>query len=143
MTPNQRARLRQTFEKLVPLPRRFGTAFYQRLFEIDPSLRGLFHGDLDRQASMLVNALTLAILHLAESGRVSRTVQELGERHAGYGIAPENFETFGDALTWTLEQQFGDEFDAEVRAAWREAYDLLARAMKQEASTAGESTAAS
>ena len=31
-------------------------------------------------------------------------VQQLGERHGGYGVADEDYSTFARALLWTLEQ---------------------------------------
>jgi len=130
MTREQRILLRQTFENLVPLPRNFGRLFYQRLFELDPSLRELFHGDLDRQASMLVQALALSVLNLIDEGRVSGTVVDLGSRHYRYGVATRHYATFGEALVWTLEQRLGDGFTPELREAWQEAYRELATAMQ-------------
>lgn len=130
MTPSQRVLLRQTFESMVPLPRRFGLAFYDRLFELDPTLRELFRGDAERQATMLVNALTLAVLRLLDEGRASRAVLELGGRHRNYGVLDEHYETFGEALLWALENHLGDRFTPELRAAWSEAWSEIAAAMR-------------
>jgi len=133
MTPEQRILLRHSFEKLVPMPKQFGRAFYERLFELDPSLRALFKGDLDRQASMLANALTLAVVQLTEDGRIPPTIRELGRRHGDYGVADASYDTFGEALAWTFEQRLGEEFTPKLRAAWNEAYRALAAAMRQAA----------
>lgn len=130
MTPSQRDLLRQTFESMVPLPRRFGLAFYDRLFELDPALRQLFRGDAERQATMLVNALTLAVLRLIDEGRASKAVQELGARHRAYGVLDGHYETFGEALLWAFEQRLGDRFTPELRAAWSEAWSEIAAAMR-------------
>jgi hemoglobin-like flavoprotein len=133
VTREQRILLRQTFENLVPLPRSFGRLFYQRLFEIDPTLKILFQGDIDRQASMLVQALALSVLNLIDEGRVSETIVDLGARHDQYGVHPKHYETFGAALVWTLEQRLGDDFTPELREAWQEAYRELAAAMQRRA----------
>lgn len=133
MTPHQRVLLRQTFESMVPLPRRFGLQFYERLFELDPELRPLFQGDGDRQATMLINALTLAVLRLLDDGRASATVRQLGERHRDYGVLDGHYDTFGAALLWTFEQRLGDRFTPELRDAWSEAWSEIAGAMRQAA----------
>ena len=58
----------------------------------------------------------------------------MARRHVIYGVQPQHYDTVGAALLWTLEQGLGNGFTAEVRAAWTEAYGLLASAM-QKAST--------
>jgi len=130
MTPRQRVLLRQTFESMVPVPRRFGLLFYERLFHLDPGLRSLFRGDPDRQATMLVNALTLAVLRLLDEGRASQAVRELGARHRDYGVGAGDYDTFGEALLWTFEQRLGDAFTDELRGAWSEAWSEIAGAMR-------------
>lgn len=130
MTPSQRLLLRQTFERLVPLPRRFGLRFYGRLFELDPGLQPMFHGNAERQATMLVNSLTLAVLNLVDDGRASQAVRELGVRHRDYGVRDDQYDTFGAALEWTLAERLGDGFTPELRAAWQEAWSEIAASMK-------------
>jgi hemoglobin-like flavoprotein len=130
MTPSQRVLLRQTFERMVPLPRRFGLQFYERLFHLDPGLRAIFRGDPDRQATMLVNALTLAVLRLVDEGRASQTTRDLGARHRDYGVEDGDYDTFGEALIWTFEQRLGDGFTPELRSAWQEAWSEIAAAMR-------------
>ena len=56
-------------------------------------------------------------------------VQALGRRHAGYGVTPADYDTVGSALLWTFEQGLGPDFDAATRAAWAEAYGILASVM--------------
>jgi hemoglobin-like flavoprotein len=134
MTREQRILLRQVFEEeLVPLPRKFGALFYQRLFELDPGLRQLFRGDLDRQASMLAEALALAVLQLIDEGKISGHVRRLGATHAGYGVTDADYATFGAALLWTFEQRLGPKLTPPVRAAWIEAWEQLAAAMQDAA----------
>jgi len=129
MTPDQQRELRQSFEALMPLPAGFGTAFYERLFALDPTLRALFRGDPEEQATMFANALTLALMNLSSDGRLSRAVSDLGGRHARYGVQPEHYEAFGEALLGAVEERLGDRFTAAARLAWQEAYRMLAAAM--------------
>jgi len=130
MTSEQRILLRETFENLMPLPKRFGVAFYARLFALDPGLRHLFRGDVDRQASMLAEALTLAVMQLIDQGKVSDEIRELGRRHRAYGVADDHYATFGAALLSTFEESLGAAFTPPTREAWSEAWDQLAAAMR-------------
>lgn len=129
MTPEQRILLRQTFENLMPLPKRFGVSFYERLFARDPRLRSLFRGDADRQASMLAEALTLAVVQLIDQGRVSEDIRRLGRRHRGYGVEDGHYASFGAALLETFETMLGATFTPPLRAAWSEAWSQLSKAM--------------
>jgi hemoglobin-like flavoprotein len=129
MDAERRLLLRRTFEKLVPLPKRFGQAFYRRLFELDPNLRLLFRGDLDRQASMLAEALALGVLQLVDEQKVSGHIRALGARHARYGVVERHYELFGRALLDALAERLGDDFTPEIGAAWNEAWHLLSAAM--------------
>ncbi len=130
MTLEQRLMLRQTFESVIPLSNRFGRSFYEKLFELDPGLRSLFKGDVDRQASMLAEALTLAVLHLVNKRVVSHEVRRLGARHRGFGVVEAHYASFGAALVATLEESRGEAFTPEVRAAWTEAWAQLSAAMQ-------------
>lgn len=46
MTPENQALVRDSFAKVVPIAPRAAALFYDRLFELDPSLRPLFQGDM-------------------------------------------------------------------------------------------------
>jgi len=133
MTEEQRQLLRQSFEGFVPLPRRFGRLFYERLFELDPALRRLFKGDPDIQASMLADALTLAVLQLIDEGKVGESVRLIARRHVRYGVLDRHYRTFGEALLWTLEKRLGAAFTPEVAEVWEAAWKILARAMQDAA----------
>jgi len=60
-------------------------------------------------------------------------VQDLGRRHANYGVAEAHYDTVGAALLWTLEMGLGTAFTAETREAWTAVYGLLATTMKDAA----------
>jgi len=130
LTSEQTHLLSASLHRLGPVPKDFGMRFYERLFELDPSLRELFGDDLERQASMFVSALTLAIFHLDADDRLARATEDLGRRHGAYGVLPQHYDTFGEALLWALDDRLGDGFDDATRGAWETAYRLLAAEMK-------------
>ena len=60
-------------------------------------------------------------------------VADLTQRHPGYGVRPEHYDTVGAALLWTLEKGLGQAFTSEVQDAWVAVYGLLAGTMKNAA----------
>ena len=64
------------------------------------------------------------------SARSSKTVEDLGRRHAGYGVKDAHYDSVGVALLWTLEQGLGSAWTAEAAAAWKEVYGLLSGIMR-------------
>jgi hemoglobin-like flavoprotein len=122
--------VQSSFQKVAPIAETAATLFYGRLFELDPSLRHMFHGDMKEQGRKLMNMLTLAVRGLDRPEQLIPAVQMLGRRHTGYGVKPEHYDTVGAALLWTLEQGLGEAFTPEVKAAWVEVYTLLANTMQ-------------
>ena len=56
-------------------------------------------------------------------------VRTLARRHTAYGVEPSHYGTVGEALLSTLSARLGADFTPDLRAAWTEAYALLAGAM--------------
>ena len=124
--------VQKTFEKRVqPIATEAGQMMYTHLFQMDPSLRPLFKGDIKRQGEMLMTAIGLAVKGLEEPEEVRQASVALGKRHAGYGVKPSFFNVFGASLMWTLEQVIGPDFTPEVKEAWGETYALLAKTMQE------------
>jgi hemoglobin-like flavoprotein len=130
MNPAQIALVQQSFMLVAPIADTAAELFYNRLFELDPTLRPLFSDDLTVQRRKLMQTLTFAVRGLGTLDSLVPVVQALGRRHAGYGVQPEHFDTVGVALLWTLEAGLGAAFTDEVRTAWIAAYTLLAETMK-------------
>lgn len=131
MTPQDIAIVKYTWGQVLPIQEQAASLFYGRLFELDPSLRQLFKGDMTEQGRKLMAMINTAINNLDRLGSVVPAVEELGRRHVGYGVRDEHYDTVGAALLWTLEQGLGDVFTDEVKGAWAETYGVLATTMKQ------------
>ncbi|MCL6512124.1 MAG: hemin receptor [Anaerolineae bacterium] len=136
MDARQIALVQKTFESVEPIAQQVGELFYTRLFEMDPSVRPLFKGDMKKQALMLMTVIGLAVRGLDRPEAIESSVRALGQRHFRYGVSAPDYNTFGAALIWALEQVLGDAFTHEVKQAWVEAYDLLSGAMKKATSPA-------
>jgi hemoglobin-like flavoprotein len=133
MTREEIALVRESFDRLRPIPRGVGRSFYEKLFELDPSLRVLFKGDLDAQGAMFVSALGLAVAGLDDSTAGERPLRDLGHRHATYGVTDAHFATFREALVKTLRSHAGSAFTDAHASAWRQAFDRIGVVMRDAA----------
>lgn len=124
------------WKHVVPIASTAANLFYERLFEIDPGLRGLFPSDLTEQKKKLVQMLGVAVAGLDDLSNIVPAVRDLGRRHAAYGVKAEHYAIVGSALLWTLRRGLGPGFDANHEAAWGKVYDLLATTMQTPAAAA-------
>jgi hemoglobin-like flavoprotein len=130
VTSTQKALVQESFALIAPIGDDVAALFYDRLFEIDPSLRRLFQEDLLPQRRKLAQMLTAAVKGLDRPEQLIPVVQDLGRRHVGYGVANQHFETVGAALLWSLQRVLGGAFTPQVEDAWTTVYGLLAGTMK-------------
>src|SRR5512139_3411111 len=133
MTPETVARVRSSWQQVLPIQKAAAELFYGRLFELDPSLRPLFRGDMAEQGRKLMTMINTVVMSLDNLAPLLGAVEDLGRRHVAYGVTEAHYDTVGSALLWTLDKGLGEQFAPPVEAAWTEAYTTLASAMKQAA----------
>jgi nitric oxide dioxygenase len=136
MTEDQKTLIRLSFARIAPDAEAVAGQFYERLFILDPKLRPLFTGDMKEQGRKLMAMISVAVAHLDNLDAIVPAVQQLGARHAGYGVRRESYSTVGDALAWTLAQGLGPDYTAEMAAAWSDCYATVAAVMQQGAALA-------
>lgn len=129
MNADQIAIVKKTFEKVLPISETAAELFYKRLFELNPSFKSLFKGDMKKQGRMLMQMIDFAVKGIDDPDTIVPTIRDLGKRHVGYGVREEYYDTVGEALLWTLEQGLGENFTPETKNAWAEAYKLLSGVM--------------
>ncbi len=111
---------------------RFTTAFYARLFLIDPGAARLFAGvDMAAQRDKLAQSLTVIVHALDDADRLLPILTALGRRHTSYGVEPHHFDSVGEALVDAVRETLGDGCTAELAAAWTEAFALVADGMRR------------
>ncbi|HSO45248.1 MAG TPA: globin family protein [Rhodoferax sp.] len=133
MTPEKILLVRSSWQQVLPIKDTAAELFYGRLFELDPSLRPLFKGDMVEQGRKLMMIINTAVNSLDNLGPILGAVEDMGRRHVGYGVTEAHYDTVGSALIWTLGKGLGEQFTPAVREAWVETYTTLASAMKQAA----------
>lgn len=133
MTPEQVKLVQGSFSKVVPMAGQAAELFYDRLFEIAPSVKPLFKGDLAEQKKKLIAMLATVVNGLDKLDTILPAASSLAKRHVGYGAQPEHYPVVGEALLWTLEKGLGEAWTPEVEDAWTEAYGTLSGFMISEA----------
>jgi hemoglobin-like flavoprotein len=142
MSPEQKALVNETWQKVAPMADAAARLFYDRLFEIDATTRQLFKTtDLTEQRRKLIQALTMVVRRLDHLEALVPTIADLGRRHAQFGVTDAHYEAVGAALLWTLEQGLGSGWTPEVKSAWSSAYAQLADVMRAAAARSAASTA--
>ena len=129
LTPKQIDHVETTFQAVAKIKEQAADLFYTRLFELDPSLRHLFKGDMKEQGRKLMATLGVAVSSLRNLEKIIPTVQALGANHAAYGVKESDYQTVASALLWALEQGLGPAFTSDVKEAWTATYMILAGVM--------------
>ena len=130
MTPTQIDLLRSSWARVEPIGQQAAKLFYARLFELDPSLRRLFGGDMAAQGRKLLAALRATVAAVDRFDDLGPMLADLGARHHGYGVRAEHYDTVGEALLWTLQRGLEPHYSAATDVAWRAAYAAVAQAMQ-------------
>ena len=119
-----------------------GVKFFMRIFEIAPPALQLFSfkdveeleksPQLKKHASNVMRTVGQAVAGLSDVESLVPVLQQLGARHAKYGVQPEHFGIVGQALLWTLEQGLvgAGAWTPEVKDAWTKTYATVQSAME-------------
>ena len=133
MTPEQVNLVQQSFAKVASISEQAAMLFYDRLFEVAPSVKAMFPADLKEQRKKLMGTLAVVVNGLSNLGAVLPAASALAKRHVGYGARPEHYAVVGGVLLWTLEKGLGAAWTADVADAWTAAYGTLSGYMISEA----------
>ena len=129
MTPTQVAHIRHSFALVEPIAPQAAALFYSHLFAADPTLRSMFRGDMQTQGQRLMQMIAAAVSLLDHPEQLMPVLQQMGQRHAGYGVRDEHYGTVGAALLRTLGDGLGEQFRPEVREAWVAMYGVVSQTM--------------
>jgi nitric oxide dioxygenase len=133
MTPDQIKAIKESFAKVAPISEQAAALFYGRLFEIAPSVKPLFRGDMVEQGRKLMATLAVVVSGLGDLQAILPAASALAKRHVGYGVKPIHYPIVGEALLWTLERGLGADWTPELADAWSDAYGVLSDYMIGEA----------
>lgn len=129
LSPEQVTLVRSSHALLAPQAQTTALSFYDTLFRTDPALRALFKGDLGLQSARLMTVVAMAVACLEDLPSLAPVLNQLGARHAGYGVKAVDYGVFGAAMLETLAIALGAHFDDDTQAAWAALLGWVSRQM--------------
>jgi hemoglobin-like flavoprotein len=133
MTPDQTKLVQQSFAKVAPISDQAAIIFYNRLFEVAPSVKAMFPENMTEQRKKLMATLAVVVNGLSDLPAILPAASALAIRHVSYGAKREHYPVVGAALLYTLEKGLGEAWTPDVAAAWTTAYEMLSGYMVAEA----------
>ena len=122
--------LEASFEKVKPQADEFVSSFYDNLFTMYPDAKPLFtHSNMAEQKKKLLASLVLVVENLRNPDALGGSLRGLGARHVKYGALPEHYPLVGNSLLTTFEQYLKEDWTAEVKQAWVDAYGAITEIM--------------
>jgi hemoglobin-like flavoprotein len=142
MSPEQKSQIKFTWKLIEPNADKVVDMLYDKLFEIDPSLRILFKNDLGEQKRKWMQSLGFVVANLSSPATLLPVIRHFGRRHTLYGAQPAFFATAKEAFSFTLAKALGEKFTPEIRLAWNELLEFLLGQMLAAAREASQDTRA-
>ena len=134
LTVAQKTLVQDSFATIAPIADDAAALFYRRLFELDPSLKHMFRGDMAEQRKKLMQMLTAAVKGLDRLDQLVPVVEDLGTASRRLTASRDaHYDKVGVALLWTLEMGLGRAFTPRRKDAWATVYGVLATTMKEAA----------
>lgn len=128
------AMLRDSLEAVLAMDDTFPKRFYELLFQRHPAVEKLFvRASPGAQRKMFAQKLTMIVDHIEDAAWMERELGKLRDSHTSYGVTDEMYPWVGEALIDTIREALGAEFTPEVERNWREAYDILVKAILEPA----------
>src|SRR5436305_14562453 len=100
MTSDQITLVQQSFAKVVPISETPAALFYDRLFEVAPSVKSMFPADMTEQRKKLVATLAIVVNGLGKLETVLPAASALAMRDVSYRARPEHHPVAGCVLFW-------------------------------------------
>lgn len=137
MTTKQIQIIRHTWQTVAEEPLTTGILFYDRLFTLSPSLRGVFRSPISNQTIHFMKMVGCVINHLEDMAVDSskKTLPpDLLKRK--YDVYADQYLVIADALLWTIEKGLGTNWNEKVKEAWSACSSELSEVMLKEAMAA-------
>lgn len=129
MTEHDKILVKNSFSKIIPIADRVSEKFYNRLFDLDDSLRHLFKSDMQAQRKKFMEMIAHTISSLDDFEVLAPVLRKLGTSHIDHNVQPEHYYLIGEALLWAIGQELEDEFDYNTKLAWFTVYNEITKVM--------------
>lgn len=111
--------VKSSFEQVRPNLSAISQLFYGRVFQVAPSIRAMFVGDIRAQAKKFQDMLAVLVDGLDHAEQYAPALHAMGQRHLGYGVTDEQYAVVADALVWAVSQGVDGGMTTDEKNAWR------------------------
>lgn len=130
MTPSQILLVKKSWRRVREIdPLLLAQTFYDKLFTIHPTLRNLFHTDMESQYRKFLDTFNLVILRIDNLDSINQEIHSLAGKHVEYGARPEHYLAMGSTFIDTLKECLEDGWNTETETAWKQCFELLSAKM--------------
>jgi hemoglobin-like flavoprotein len=92
--------------------------FYQRLFDIHPSVKPLFKNGLITQGRFLVKMISMLLGSLNNQKEFDESLYKLVVTHNTHGMNASEYGMIGEIIFYTLKRCTGPTYNVEASRAW-------------------------
>lgn len=78
---------------------------------------------------MLISAIGKIVKSIDNWDTIKTDLENIATRHINYGLLPEHFAYFGQALIHMLKNSLGDNWNPELEDAWKAVYQNVSEVM--------------
>ncbi|MFL1380682.1 globin domain-containing protein [Nocardiopsis protaetiae] len=108
---------------------RLARSFYDNLFEMVPSVRGMFAADIKPQQQRMADALLSVVRHLDDPDEVAHHLRSLGrQHHRELGVQPDHYPYVGRALVRAVSE-VSPTWTSSMSSAWVLVYQWVTAQM--------------
>jgi hemoglobin-like flavoprotein len=100
-------------------PALLGEVFYTRLYSQMPNSKGIFKTGLEDNYGKMIDLMSYAIARVDNLETLALELARLAKTHINPDFKIEHYRIFNEALLWTLEKGLGNDWNLEVKNAWR------------------------
>jgi NAD(P)H-flavin reductase/hemoglobin-like flavoprotein len=125
--------IRESYAQIQPRAQDVTQFFYAMLFAIAPATRELFAANMEVQRSRFLRSLVHVIQNIDRPDELVPFLRQLGHDHRKFGVLAQHYDAMGTALVTALKQYSGPNWTPPVEKAWRDAYGLIAKTMREAA----------
>jgi hemoglobin-like flavoprotein len=129
LTSSDIREVQAAFDLMWPRSTAMADQFYNRLFEIAPDCRPMFHSDMATMKGKFISTLAVLVGSLANETGLYSVTGKLARDHVHFGVRPEHYAPVGEALIWSFRQQLGPRWTDNTEQSWRKVYALIASRM--------------
>lgn len=131
ISTGQGALIRDSWQAMGPRAIHVADLFFDRLFELDPSLEERFPEDVAAQRARFVQVVDSAVRAADDTSQLLSHARELGRRTPLEGLGSGHYLTMTMALLWSLEQTLAEDFTRPLERAWAAVCAVVSRGLGQ------------